>query len=199
MPQQTNEIFLYLVGQNSPFVANIQIRVLSHQRIFEACKNDIEASSVVSTPQKIMCHHLFPLRHRHQWQGARQLEHPSAHEDAEHVRARWPPRHATIGRHQHHVLRNATVKSGQDDAGDASAALFNPGVRHVRERCDVRHLVRHQHVISPCPEVELSQQQVVIGRHIQAQGRLPPVLHQRFPVDSPSCALDMVVSVSDKT
>ena len=99
--------------------------------------------------------YLSPCRHRHQWQVAWQLKHSSIDKNAEDIRARRPL-HPQNGRHECHLLGNATFWSGQDDAGDTPANLFDPGVWHVWEWCDVRHFVRHQHVISSCYEVELS-------------------------------------------
>ena len=99
---------------------------------------------------------MSPQRHRHQRQGARQPQHSGADEDAEHVGVRRPPGHAETGGQQHHVAGDTAVQPGQDDAGDAPAALPDPRVRHVRERRDVRHAVGHQHVIPSRQEVELS-------------------------------------------
>lgn len=92
------------------------------------------------------CCHLSPCRHRHQWQVAGQLKYSSIDENAEHIRV-WRPCHTQNGRGEWHLLGNATVWSGQDDARDTPA---NPGVWHVWEWCDARHFVRHQHVISSC-------------------------------------------------
>lgn len=100
--------------------------------------------------------HLRPRRHRPQRQGARQPEHSGSDEDAQHVGGRWPCHPLKIRRQQHHAPGNATLQSGQNDAGDPSATLFDSGVRHVRERRDVGHLVGHQHVMSSCQEAWLT-------------------------------------------
>lgn len=140
---------------------------------------------------------LFQQRHRPQRQGARQPEHSSSDEDAEHVGGGWPCHHIKIRGQQHHAPGNATLQSGQNDAGDPSTTLFDSGVRHVRERRDVGHLVGHQHVMSSCQEAGLTTvpKDKSSRRHTPepkgyTNGTTKPwgVFQTSIPVDSPSCA-----------
>lgn len=140
--------------------------------------------------------YLCPRRHRPQRQGARQPEHSGSDEDAEHVGGGWPCHHVQIRGQQHHAPGNATLQSGQNDAGDPSATLFDSGVRHVRERRDVGHLVGHQHVMSPCQEAgltavtEASRRADTRPSPRKTNGTTKPwgVFQTSIPVDSPSCA-----------
>lgn len=139
---------------------------------------------------------MCPQRHRPQRQGARQPEHSGPDEDAEHVGGRRPCHHVKIRGQQHRAIGNATLQSGQNDAGDPSAALSDSGVRHVRERRDAGHLVGHQHVMSPCQEAGLAADAEASRR---GDARPSPrktnrtteprgVFQTSIPVDSPSCA-----------
>lgn len=90
---------------------------------------------------------LSPLRHGHQRQSARKLEHAGPDEDAQHVvGAQRHVGHAQTGGQQRGQPGDPAVKPA---AGDAAAALTSAGVRNVRERHDARDVhVRHQHIMS---------------------------------------------------